>query len=109
MHTDARELTEEEIYARQQLGGDFDEANHKKRAADAWRHAMTGSKEGEIELKLKLQKDLVKEALKEALKEWLDDKFLTFGKWSLGAISAAALALLAWGLLVSNGWQMKFK
>ena len=65
--------------------------------------------ESQIEINLRLQKDLVKSALKEALKEWLDEKFQVFGKWSIGAIAAAALALLAWGILVSNGWQMKIK
>lgn len=46
-----------------------------------------------------------KAALKEALKEWLDDRFATFGKWSLGSIAAAALGLLAYLLLSMNGWH----
>lgn len=46
-----------------------------------------------------------KDALKEALKEWLDEKFATFGKWSLGAIGAAALGALAWFILTANGWH----
>lgn len=33
-----------------------------------------------------------KAVIKEALKEWLDDKFLAFGKWSMAAIAASALA-----------------
>lgn len=37
-----------------------------------------------------------KAIVKEALKEWLDEKFLAFGKWSLAAIGAAALAALAY-------------
>lgn len=47
-----------------------------------------------------------KEALKEALKEWMDEKFAAFGKWSLGAISVAALGLLAYLLLTINGWHL---
>ena len=61
----------------------------------------------EIELRVRLQKDVIKDAMKDALKEWLDEKFLTFGKWSLGAIGAAALVAFAWLILVSHGWEMK--
>jgi hypothetical protein len=46
-----------------------------------------------------------KEALKAALKEWLDEKFATFGRWSLTAISAASLTALAWFILTANGWH----
>lgn len=46
-----------------------------------------------------------KEALKEALKEWLDEKFASFGKWTLMGISAAALGILAYFILISNGWH----
>jgi hypothetical protein len=61
----------------------------------------------EIDLRVKMQKDLIKEAMKDALKEWLDEKFQTFGKWSLGAIAAAALVAFAWLMLVSHGWELK--
>lgn len=46
-----------------------------------------------------------KEVVKEALKEWLDDKFLTFGKWSLGSLAAAVLVLIAYMILTSHGWK----
>jgi hypothetical protein len=61
----------------------------------------------ELSVNLKLQKDLIKETMKEALKEWLDEKFQMFGKWSLGAIAAAALVAFAWLMLVSHGWELK--
>lgn len=35
--------------------------------------------------------DEEKQIVKDALKEWLDEKFATFGKWSLASILAAAL------------------
>ena len=47
----------------------------------------------------------IKAAMKEGLKEWLDDKFSDFGKWSFLGIAAAGLALLAYFILLSNGWH----
>lgn len=52
-----------------------------------------------------LEKEAAKEAVKEALKEWLDEKFMEFGKWSLGALAAAGLAALVWLILASAGWH----
>lgn len=52
-----------------------------------------------------VSEEQTKEALKEALKEWLDDKFATFGKWSLGAIAAAALSAVTWLILTAGGWH----
>ena len=49
--------------------------------------------------------DKIKEALKEALKEWLDEQFALFGKWSLAAVSAMALAALVYFILIMNGWH----
>lgn len=60
-----------------------------------------------IEVRVKLEKQLIKEAMKDALKEWLDEKFLTFGKWSVAAIAAAALVAFAWVMLISHGWELK--
>lgn len=34
---------------------------------------------------------ITKEVVKEALKEWLDEKFLSFGKWTAVSILAALL------------------
>lgn len=41
-------------------------------------------------------KEVVKDALKDALKEWLDEKFATFGKWSLASIGASLLIAAVW-------------
>lgn len=41
-------------------------------------------------------KEVVKDALKDALKEWLDEKFATFGKWSLMSIGASFLIAVVW-------------
>lgn len=48
---------------------------------------------------------LFKKALKEGLREWLDDQFATFGKWSAGAVAAAALFALVYFILEMNGWR----
>lgn len=52
-----------------------------------------------------LDKDTTKEAVKEALKEWLDEKYMTFGKWSLHGILAMVLAGGVYLAMVSNGWH----
>lgn len=49
--------------------------------------------------------DIWKQAVKEALTEWLDDKFITLGKWSLGGILAAAFAGCVYLWLLSQGWH----
>ncbi len=51
------------------------------------------------------KEDAMKKAMKEALKEWLDEKFAAFGKWSLGALGAAALVALVYFILTANGWH----
>ncbi len=48
---------------------------------------------------------VLKSAVKEALKEWLDEKILTFGKWSLMTVTAAALAAVVYFILALNGWK----
>ena len=45
-----------------------------------------------------------KEVLKEALKEWMDEKFATFGKWSMGSIAAIFLAIIVYFWLTTHGW-----
>lgn len=50
-------------------------------------------------------KKFIKDAMKEAFKEYLDEKTRQFGKWSLRAISAAAVAALIYFILSVNGWQ----
>lgn len=37
-----------------------------------------------------------KQVVKDALKEWLDDKFLSFGKWSAAAVAASFLAAVVY-------------
>lgn len=46
-----------------------------------------------------------KEALKEALKEWMDEKFATIGRWSVGTLAVALVGLLTYAILVLNGWK----
>lgn len=46
-----------------------------------------------------------KRIVKEAISEWLDAKFSAFGKWSFYGICAAALALLAYLLMIKAGWS----
>lgn len=50
-------------------------------------------------------KALDKEAVKEALKEWMDEKFITFGKWSLAAFAVAAFTAMAYFVLMVDGWK----
>lgn len=51
------------------------------------------------------QDDKIKEALKEALKEWLDEKYATFGKYSLTTVGAALLFAIAYFILTAQGWH----
>lgn len=48
---------------------------------------------------------LDKDIVKEALKEWLDEKFSTFGKWSMTGLGAMAVAGITYLWLTSNGWH----
>ena len=50
-------------------------------------------------------KEDIKAALKEALKEWLDDKYASFGKWSLHGLLAMLLAGVVYLFMISNGWH----
>lgn len=52
-----------------------------------------------------ITKDEMKQAVKEGLREWLDEKFQQFGKWSLGALAALALAALIYAILAAQGWK----
>lgn len=51
-----------------------------------------------------MNRDEYKQVVKDAINEWLDKQFALLGKWALGSIGAAALALLAYLLLVKFGW-----
>lgn len=46
-----------------------------------------------------------KALVKEALKEWLDEKFLTFGKWSAAGLGALAFSAILYLILFTNGWK----
>ncbi len=59
----------------------------------------------EHERRTDLNQAEVKAAMKAAIKEWLDEKFSEFGRWSMGAMFAAALAALTIFILRMNGWQ----
>lgn len=59
----------------------------------------------EEDVKFSAKRENDKRVVKEALKEWLDEKFMEFGKWSLGGIAALVLALIAYMILVTHGWK----
>lgn len=52
-----------------------------------------------------VDKAMLKEALKEAIQEWLDKQFILLGKWTLGGVCSAGLAVLAYVWLSSQGWH----
>jgi hypothetical protein len=51
-----------------------------------------------------MDKEELKRITKEALKEWMDEKFLSFGKWSFGLFSAAVFMAVVYFVLKINGW-----
>jgi len=52
-----------------------------------------------------LTKEETAQAVKEGLKEWLDEKILTFGRWTLRGLAAAGFAAIMWVILKSHGFQ----
>lgn len=52
-----------------------------------------------------LDKNETKEAVKEAIREWLDEKYSTFGKWSLHGLLAMVMAGVVYLFMISNGWH----
>ena len=50
-------------------------------------------------------REMSKDIIKEALKEWLDEKFVTFGKWSAGGLAAIAIVAIVYIWLLSNGYH----
>lgn len=54
-----------------------------------------------------LTRDETKEAVKEAFQEWLDKKYAAFGKWSLGALGATAIAGLLYLYVTFHGFHIK--
>lgn len=51
-----------------------------------------------------MSEDDKKRVVKEAIQEWLDEQFLTFGKWSVAALAALAFAALVYFSLRQAGW-----
>jgi hypothetical protein len=51
-----------------------------------------------------MTKEEMKLVMKESLKEWMDEKFITFGKWSLASFAAACIAGVVYFILWINGW-----
>ncbi len=58
-------------------------------------------------LRDKTTRDERKTILKEAIDEWLDKKFAQLGRWTLGGMAAATLAVLAYAYLMDLGWRHK--
>ncbi len=52
-----------------------------------------------------MEPEELKRATKEAIREWLDDQFMVFGKWSLGAFASMGIAALVYFILWANGWH----
>jgi len=52
-----------------------------------------------------LTKEETKAAVKEAIKEWLNEKYATFGRWSLHGLLAMLLAGAVYLFMISNGWH----
>ncbi|UOF83103.1 fmrfamide related peptide family [Caudoviricetes sp.] len=52
-------------------------------------------------------KEVIKSALKDGIKEWMDEKFMRFGKWTVGALAAAIFSAMIYFMLLSQGWYKK--
>lgn len=52
-----------------------------------------------------MNQEQTKEALKEALKEWLDAKFASLGRWTLGTLAAMALSAVVYGIITIAGYH----
>lgn len=50
-------------------------------------------------------KDVVKEAIKEALMEWLNEKFLSFGRWTFLSMAAVLLVAIVYTILHLPGFR----
>lgn len=49
-------------------------------------------------------RDEQKALIKEAIHEWLDEKYATFGKWTLKGLTSAALAIFIYLYAAAHGW-----
>ena len=50
-------------------------------------------------------KELMKEAMKEAIKEWMNEKYITLGKWTLRTLAIAGLTAVIYFILTMSGWH----
>lgn len=53
-----------------------------------------------------MDKEEQKAVLKEALREWMDEKFASLGKWTLGTLASLTLAAIVYFILWANGWKI---
>ncbi|WP_345815245.1 hypothetical protein AAGS40_23150 [Paraburkholderia sp. PREW-6R] len=58
-------------------------------------------------IKEAFQREEMKVVFRESLDAWLDKQFAQFGKWTLGALLAAAFAGCVYLALVGQGWIHK--
>jgi len=52
-----------------------------------------------------IDKAAQKEALKEGIKEWMNEQFAMFGKFTLGALLAAAFGGMVYLSMIGMGWH----
>lgn len=55
--------------------------------------------------KLTPEQELQKEAVKEGIKEWMDDNFMSFGKWTAVSFACILFAALLHFVLWTKGWR----
>lgn len=51
------------------------------------------------------KREVEKQLIKEAIREWLDDIWLSWGKWSAAGIAAAMFGAIIYLILIANGWH----
>ena len=52
-----------------------------------------------------LDREEQKEIVKEAIREWLDEKYSSFGKWTLHGVLASVLGAVAYYLVAHGGFK----
>lgn len=52
-----------------------------------------------------IDKEEFRKVVKEVLTEWLDEKYASFGKWSLHGLLAMLLVGGVYLFMISNGWH----
>lgn len=46
-----------------------------------------------------------KQFVKDAIKEWLDERYISVGRWTVRTLAAAVFAALVYIILIANGWH----